>query len=95
MAEGGNDYPPTPPVHEPVRATDNDTMPYPYPKYRDEPGAEAHVYAFLQTWDANHVSQRLREEEVGRSKIMEFGMSLEGSTTWWHKRIMYYLTLVT
>ena len=35
----------------------DDTMPYPYPKYRDDPDAEAHVYAFLQTWEANHVSQ--------------------------------------
>ena len=34
----------------------DDTMPYPYPKYRDDPDAEAHVYSFLQTWEANHVS---------------------------------------
>ena len=54
------------------------TMPYPYPKYRDEPDAEAHVYAFLQTWEANYVSQRLTEPEPERSKIAEFGMTLEG-----------------
>ena len=53
-------------------------MPYPYPKYWEKPDAEVHVYAFLQTWEANHVSQRLTEPEVEWSKIAEFGMTLEG-----------------
>ena len=38
------------------RPTDNDNMRYTYSKYRDDPDVEAHVYAFLQTWEANHVS---------------------------------------
>ena len=45
------------------------TMLYPYPKYRDDPDVEVHVYEFLQTWEANHVSQRLTEPDVERSKI--------------------------
>ena len=42
------------------------TMPYPYSKYHDDPDAKAHVYAFLQTWEVNHVSQRLTEPEAER-----------------------------
>ena len=45
---------------------EDDTMSYPYPKYRDDPDAEAHVYEFLQTWEANHVSHRLTEPEAVR-----------------------------
>ena len=55
-------------------------MPYPYPKYRDDPNAEAHVYAFFHAWEANHVSQRLTEAEAERSKVAEFGITLEGPT---------------
>ena len=61
-------------------------MLYTYPKYRDDPDAEAHVYAFLQTWEANHVSQRLTEPEVERSKVAEFGMTLEEPTARWHAK---------
>ena len=50
---------------------------------RDDPDAKAHIYAFLQTWEANHVSQRLNEAEAERSKIAEFGMTLEGQATQW------------
>ena len=45
------------PLPEPERATDDINMSYPYPKYRDELDAEAHVHTLLQTWEANHVSQ--------------------------------------
>ena len=55
-----------------------DTMAYPYPKYNHEADAEAHVRAFLTTWQANHVSQRLLEMDVDKSKIVEFELSLEG-----------------
>ena len=71
-AEESQERLPTPPAEEPQERIPvseepkdttptqesqwDDTMPYPYPKYRDEPDAEAHVYAFLQTWEANHVS---------------------------------------
>ena len=34
-----------------------DTMSYPYPHYNNEANIEAHVLAFLTTWQANHVSQ--------------------------------------
>ena len=65
---------------------EDDTMLYPYPKYRDYPNAEAHVYAFFQTWEANHVSQRLIEPEAERSKIAEFAMTLEGLAARWHAK---------
>ena len=59
-------------------------MPFQYPKYRDDPDAEAHVHAFQQTWEANHVSQRLNAAEAERSKMAEFGMTLEGPAARWH-----------
>ena len=43
---------------------EEETMPHPYPKYNDELDTEAHVRAFLTTWRANHVSQRLSEPEA-------------------------------
>ena len=55
--------PPTPPARVP---TPDDDMPFQYPKYRDDPDAEAHVHAFQQTWEANHVSQRLNAAEAER-----------------------------
>ena len=80
----------TPPKERRERYTHSeqpdDTMPYPYPKYRGDPDAEAHVYAFLQTWEANHVSKRLTEPEAERSKVAEFGMMLEGPATRWHAK---------
>ena len=57
-------------------APDFDTMHYPYPRYADGADAEAHVRAFLATWQANHVSQRLAAAYVETSKIAEFGCLL-------------------
>ena len=59
-------------------------MSFQYPRYRDDPDAEAHVHAFQQTWEANHVSQRLNAAEEERSKMAEFGMTLEGPAARWH-----------
>ena len=36
-----------------------DTMSYPYSKYRDDVDAEAHIRDFLTTWEINHAAQRL------------------------------------
>ena len=33
---------------------------------------------------ANHVSQRLAEPEAKKSKIAEFGLSLDGQTAGWY-----------
>ena len=49
-----------------------DTMLYPYPKYHDEADTEAHIRAFLTTWQANHVSQRLSKTDADKSQIAEF-----------------------
>ena len=35
---------------------EEDTMPYPYSKYKDGTDAEVHVHDFLTTWEVNHVS---------------------------------------
>ena len=64
--------------------TPDDNMTFQYPKYWDDPDAEAHVYAFQQTWEANHVSQRSTAAEAERSKMAEFGMTLEGPAARWH-----------
>ena len=81
--------PPTKQVKEhtpPEQPYEDYTTPYLYPKYRDDPNVEAHDYAFLQTWEANHVSQRLTEPEAERSKIVEFSMTLEGPSARWHAK---------
>ena len=88
-AEESKDRIPTPTAEKERRKQEihlDDTMPYPYPKYQDDPDAEAHVYAFLQTWEANHVSERLTELEAERSKVAEFGMTLEGPAARWHAK---------
>ena len=83
-----NNQAPTPSVQEIIptldRDEEEDTIPYPYPKYWDEPNADAHVHAFLHTWEANYISQQLTISKAGRSKIAEFGLSLEGPTVRWH-----------
>ena len=48
----------------PVQPFEDYTMPYPYSKYREDPDVEAHVYVFLQKWEANHVSERLTKPEA-------------------------------
>ena len=60
-------------------------MPFQYPRYRDDPDAEAHVHAFQQTWEANHLSQQLTPAEEEQSKIAEFGVTLEGLAARWHR----------
>ena len=71
--------PPTPLARVPTPDYD---MSFQYPKYRDDPDAKAHVYAFQKTWEANHVSQRLTTVEE-RSKMAEFGKTLEGPAAIW------------
>ena len=61
-------------------------MSYPYSKYHDGLDAEVHVYAFLQMWEANHVSHRLMDTEAEWAKIAEFGMTLEGPAACWHTK---------
>ena len=52
-------------------------MPYPYPHYNGEANAEAHIHAYLMTWQANIASKRLSMIEANISKIGEFGLSLD------------------
>ena len=82
-AEKKEDQVPTPPSAQPFK---ENTMLYPYSKYQDDPNVEAHVYAFLQTWEANLVSQQPTDVESKRSKIAAFGMTLEGPATGWHAK---------
>ena len=66
---------------------DLDTMPYhPYVRYTDGPDAEAHICSFLNTWQANHSTQRLIAGEIDASKIAEFILSLDGPTARWYSR---------
>ena len=55
--------PPTPPVRV---LTPDDDMSFQYPKYRDDPDAEAHVHTFQQTWAVNHVPKCLTAAEEER-----------------------------
>ena len=61
-------------------------MSYPYLRYNGEADAEAHIRAYLTTWQANHALQRLASTEANISKIVEFGQSLEGQATGWYSR---------
>ena len=65
---------------------EEDTMPYPYPKYNDEADAKAHVHTFLMTWQANDVLQRLSKSDVDKSKIAEFGLSLNAQSVNWYSQ---------
>ena len=60
-----------------------DTMSYPYSKYRDGAGAEAHIRDFLTTWEINHLAQRLSTAVEDKSKISEFVLSLDGPSVNW------------
>ena len=61
-------------------------MSYPYPKYNDEANAKAHMCAVLTTWQANHVSQRLSKADANKSKITEFGLSLDRQPANWYSQ---------
>ena len=61
-------------------------MPYPYPPYNGEADAEAHIRAYLTTWQANHTSKRLGLVEANISKIAEFGLSLDGQVASWYSQ---------
>ena len=65
---------------------EGDTMSYPYPKYNDEADEEAHMHAFLTTWQANHVSQKVSEADANKSQIAEFRLLLDGQSTNWYSQ---------
>mgnify|MGYP000476957188 CR=1 FL=1 len=61
-------------------------MSYPYPKYNDDTNVEAHVCAFVTTWQENYVSQRLSEANADKSKISEFRLSLDEQSANWYSQ---------
>ena len=62
-------------------------MPYhPYVHYIDDPDAEAHVRAILNTWQANHSTQWLIVAGIDASKIAEFILSLDRPAARWYSR---------
>ena len=65
---------------------DFDTTSYSYPRYTDAADVEAHMLAFLTTWQTNHVSQRLALAYVETLKIAEFGLSLDGQAMHWYSQ---------
>ena len=75
-----NPFEHTPPRSPPTDFSDSkeDTMPYPYPRYNGEADAEAHIRAYLTTWQVNHASKCFGLIEANISKIAEFGLSLDG-----------------
>ena len=83
-----NPFEHTPPRSPPTDFSDSeeDTMSYPYPRYNGEADAEAHIRAYLTTWQANHASKRLGLVEANISKIAEFGLSLDGQAASWYSQ---------
>ena len=66
--------------------SEEDTMSYPYPRYNGEADAEAHIRAYLTTWQANHASKHFKIIEANISKIAEFGLSLDGQLASWYSQ---------
>ena len=46
-----------------------DIMNFLYPRYNGKPDIETHARSFLNTWNANHVLQRLPKAEANTSRI--------------------------
>ena len=53
-------------------------MAFSYPHFSGDTDAESHDRLFLIVWNADHVSQWLMGAEAQASKIMEFGLTLDG-----------------
>ena len=62
-------------------------MAFSYPQFNGETNAATHVRLFLNVWNANHMAQRLLEEEAHQSKMMEFGLTLDGRAAFWHSHM--------
>ena len=59
---------------------------HPYARYTDGPDAEGHIRSFLNTWQANHSTQRLTVAEINASNIAEFILSLDEPEARWYSR---------
>ena len=60
-----------------------DTMSYPYSKYRDGVDVEARIRDFLTTSEINHATHRLSTTAEDKSKIAECVLSLDGPSANW------------
>ena len=60
------------------------TMAFSYPRFNGETDTATHVRMFMNVWNANHMAQRLPEEEAYQSKMTKFGLTLDGKTAFWH-----------
>ena len=63
------------------------TMAFSYPRFNGETYAATNVRLFLNLWNANHMAQRLPEEEAHQSKMTEFGLTLDGRAAFWHSQM--------
>ena len=59
-------------------------MAFSYPRFNSETDAATHVRLFMNVWNANHMAQRLSEEEAHQSKMMEFGLTLDDRAVFWY-----------
>ena len=62
-------------------------MAFSYPRFNGEIDVDPHVRLFLNVWDANHMAQRLLVEKAHQSKMMEFGLTLDGRAAFWHSQM--------
>ena len=83
---GFENTPPQSPIMDFSADSEEDTISYPYPRYNGESDAEAHIRAYLTTWQANHASKRLGMTEANISKIAELGLSLDGQAASWYSQ---------
>jgi hypothetical protein len=66
------------------RISEEDVMPYAYPKYSNHPDAAVHVKKFRSIWAVNHGTQGLSLMEREQSMIVDFQLSLEGQAARWY-----------
>ena len=62
-------------------------MAFSYPRFNDKTNAATHILLFLNVWNANHMAQRLPEEEAHQSKMIKFGLTLDGRAMCWHSQM--------
>ena len=62
-------------------------MAFSYPHFDGKTDAATHVRLFLNVWNANHMAQRLSDEEAHESKMTEFGLTMNGRAAFWHSQM--------
>ena len=61
-----------------LTATIASIMAFSYPRFNSEIHTTSHIWLFLNVWNSNHMVQLFPEAEAHKSKIAEFGLTMDG-----------------